>query len=152
MTEKKENKVVKYRLKAIEILDEKLESHPDSMGDIKNFNFKINVEQKINNEKKLVISAVEVFITSDNESMHLGSIKVGCIFEVENIELFYNTKTTKVSFPKEFDTTLIAISLSTARGVMFSQFKGTFLHNAVLPVIDMKSFMPVDKEISKNVF
>jgi hypothetical protein len=35
---------------------------------------------------------------------------------------------------------LNSVSVSTVRGMMFSAFKGTFLHNAVLPVIDPKTF------------
>jgi len=147
MATKKVTTEVVFRLKGIEILDERLESHPNDMDEIKLFNFTVNVEQKINSEKKLVICAVEVLITSGKDnSLFLGSIKVGCIFEIENFELFYNYKTNKVSFPKTFESNMILISMSTTRGVMFSQFKGTYLHNAFLPVIAINSFV-----LNKNV-
>ena len=34
---------------------------------------------------------------------------------------------------------LNSVALSTARGIMFSEFKGTLLHHAFLPIVDVKS-------------
>jgi hypothetical protein len=37
-------------------------------------------------------------------------------------------------------TELLAVqAIATMRGIMFSTFKGTFLHNAVLPLIDTRA-------------
>jgi uncharacterized protein YbbC (DUF1343 family) len=44
---------------------------------------------------------------------------------------------------------LNSISLSTTRGAMFSTFKGTFLHGAVLPIIDPKQFQALDQKQGK---
>jgi hypothetical protein len=38
-----------------------------------------------------------------------------------------------------FAETLNSISISTTRGVMFSELKGTILHHAFLPIIDVKA-------------
>ena len=42
--------------------------------------------------------------------------------------------------PTDIIVTINSISISTIRGIMFSTFKGTYLHNAFLPIIDPKSF------------
>jgi len=39
-------------------------------------------------------------------------------------------------------TTLLGISASTLRGLMFGAFKGTFLQGAILPVIDIMALQP----------
>jgi hypothetical protein len=50
----------------------------------------------------------------------------------------------EVKLPSDIIIAMNSISISTIRGIMFSTFKGTYLHNAFLPVIDPKSFN-VDK-------
>jgi hypothetical protein len=42
------------------------------------------------------------------------------------------------------------ISISTTRGAMFSTFKGTFLHAAILPIVDPKNFKANSSKIAKN--
>jgi hypothetical protein len=34
-----------------------------------------------------------------------------------------------------------SISMDTLRGIMFSKFMGTYLHNAILPIIDSEQFI-----------
>lgn len=70
--------------------------------------------------------------------MTLGSIKVGVIFEIANFDDYIDEMNKKLTLPDVIFLTFNSIGISTTRGVMFSQFKGTFLHNAFLPVIDPK--------------
>ena len=42
---------------------------------------------------------------------------------------------------EELKDVLNSISISTTRGVMFSTFKGTYLHNALLPVVDARQMV-----------
>ena len=78
-----------------------------------------------------------------NEQIDLkpGSLTANCIFEVENMNDFMDTKTRNINLPEEFVITLNSITISTARGIMFNQFKGTFLHNAILPIIKPESIL-----------
>jgi hypothetical protein len=66
---------------------------------------------------------------------------VSFIFEIPDLKEYVDPKNNIPKLPEEFLTTINSISISTVRGVMFSQFKGTFLHNAILPVVDPKSFI-----------
>ena len=50
-----------------------------------------------------------------------------------------------------FISTLNSISISTTRGMMFSAFRGTFLHNAILPLID-PAFKEEDKTGGANLY
>ncbi len=139
---------VKYRLKAIEVLEVKLECplipNPKNIT----YGFTINVEQKVDVKKKCVIVFIEILVAVEvveKESMQVGSVKLSYIYEVDNLESFINTKTGLVKFPDEFNTTLNDISISTSRGVLFSLFKGTFLHNAILPLVNPKDIVPKEK-------
>jgi hypothetical protein len=127
---------IKFQFKAIELMDVNL-LYPQKQlqRDVK-FKFNINVEIKIINDNNLIMALVSVDIVDDETTEKFGNLKVNCIFLIENFESFVNVKTKKAEFPKQFLTTINSISISTARGLMFGEFRGTFLHNAVLPIID----------------
>ena len=79
---------------------------------------------------------VEIF-TEDNAFI-LGKLSSSLIFEFENLASFVVDK--EVKLPSDIIIAINSISISTIRGIMFSTFKGTYLHNAFLPVIDPKAF------------
>jgi len=106
------------------------------------FNFNINIEQRIAQEIQNVFVITTIDIIHEDKTTKLGSIKVNCIFNIANMSDFIDKATNKVVLPDTVVSTLNSISLSTTRGVMYGQFKGTFLHNAILPLIDPKSFSP----------
>jgi hypothetical protein len=64
---------------------------------------------------------------------------------VENLEEFRKKDSEEFEIPEFFNTTINSISLSTIRGIMYSHFKGTFLHNTILPIVN-----PVDFKREKN--
>jgi len=128
-----------FKLKSIEILDVYLKHPKQAINEIKNFNFNINVEQKVNNENKIIIVIIDIKIVSDDKLINFGSIKTGSIYEIENFDDFINKETNIAEFPGNILISLNSISLSTTRGMMYSQFRGTYLHNAYLPIIDPKT-------------
>jgi len=134
------NKEITFQLKGIELLDIRL-SHPQKLLPVKTtYHFNINLEHRINSKNKLVNVICTVSIADNDNSSELGLIKASCIFEVTNITDFINNETKQVNFPEKVLITLNSITISTVRGIIFSQFKGTFLHNAYLPIIDPQSF------------
>lgn len=139
MEEKVEIKFA-YRLKTIEILEEKLICSPQPPEQINEFHFSININHKFKKAEKSVFVIVEVLIKSSDEDIVYGSIKVAIIFELKNLNQFLDKKTQEVKFPLNFEQNLNAISVSTVRGIMFSHFKGTYLHLAILPVIHPNNF------------
>jgi hypothetical protein len=105
-----------------------------------NFNFEVNVVANVDSNKKLVINATHVKIKGDKLDAVLGSITCACIFSVANFEDVITMKTENLAeINQAFAETLNSISISTTRGVMFSELKGTALHYAFLPIIDIKS-------------
>lgn len=129
------------QLRAIELLDSSLNLPANPSLSIINFNFNIGIESKADFINKLVFVIITVEIKNDDLSVKLGSIKVSCIYNIVNFEELINLNDAGQTIinPKLVEI-LNVISLSTTRGIMFSTFKGTFLHNAVLPILDPKSF------------
>ena len=139
---KKEKEVsVTFQLKGIELLDACLNQPKQSNADLKVFHFDIKIEHKLNTENKLFIALIDFGLFNEQIDLKPGSLTANCIFEVENMNDFMDTKTKKINLPDEFVFTLNSITISTARGIMFNQFKGTFLHNAILPIINPESFL-----------
>ena len=127
---------VKFQIKAIDLLDLNVEHPKAQLQRAVTFKFNINVEIKIVNENNLVIAIVSVEILDNETADKFAFIKASNIFWIENFSSFLNSETNKVDFPKQFLTIVNSISISTVRGIMFSQFRGTFLHGAILPIID----------------
>lgn len=141
---------VEMQLKAIEILNNSmnLPAHPNTPA--VNFNFNISIESRTDPSKKLVFVIVHVEIKNDDLSIALGSISVSCIYEIVNFDDVIKTEADgRVNIPEKLIETLNIISISTTRGVMFSNFKGTFLHGAVLPIIDPQQFQTRSQIVEK---
>lgn len=130
-------------LKAVELLNNSLQLPPVPSTSITNFNFNINIESRADSVNKLVFVIVNIEIKNEEQSFTLGTIVVSCIFEIGNFhDVIKADADGKVDIPDKLLETLNIISISTTRGVMFMTFKGTFLHNAILPIIDPKQFQP----------
>lgn len=136
---------IEFQIIGVEILDMNLQA-PNSVPDVDVvFNFRIFNEHKVDIDHNQIFVIVTIDVTGNDNKCKYASFKVSCIYNVSEILKFVDSKTKKYNFPDSFVTALNSISYSTARGVMFSQFKGTFLHNAVLPIIDPSQFQLVPK-------
>lgn len=129
---------INIQLKGIEVLDACINHPKYAMPELKIFHFEIKLEHKINTEKKFIAVLMYVDVYSDQIEAKLGSLTSSCIFDIADFDISTNSKN-KVVFPDEFLTAINSISISTTRGIMYNQFKGTFLHNALLPIVDPKS-------------
>ena len=133
---------VGLQLKSIEILKSSLSLPPSQEVVLNKFNFNINIESKADPNCKMLFVIVSVEISSEDRSHILGSLAASCIYEIYNYEENIKIEVGgKIIMPEQLTDMLNSISISTIRGVMFSNFKGTFLHNAILPIIDPRKFI-----------
>ena len=134
---------IELQLKSIEILKTNL-NLPQAKDVIINiFNFNVNLESKADANNKLLFVIVAVEISSGDKNHVLGSLTASCIYEINNFEDNIKiSKDGKIVMSQQITDMLNSISISTIRGVMFSTFKGTFLHNAYLPIISPRSLTP----------
>jgi hypothetical protein len=131
---------ISFRLKNMELLQSNLSAVNVSISSETLFKFNINIEHLINlNENIIAIKPiVEIFIEEHNNKTILGGLSASLVFEFENLPSF--VKDNEVKLPTDIINAINSISISTIRGIMFSTFKGTHLHNAFLPIIDPKLF------------
>jgi hypothetical protein len=129
-----------FLLKGIELLETNLK-HPQiplKLG--RTYNFNINIEQKINHGEKLIVVVTSVNVIHEQDQQSHASIKTSCIFLVDNMDDFILPGANQVSLPEQFVVALNSIALSTTRGIMFACFKGTFMHNVYLPIVNPATF------------
>ena len=133
-----QEKNISFKLKNIEFIESSLTAINSPIGIDTIFNFNININHLINIKENLIAIKPNVEILADKNDIILGKLSASLIFEFENLENFVVNN--EVKLPTDIIVTINSISISTIRGIMFSTFKGTYLHNAFLPIIDPKSF------------
>ncbi|MDN3656692.1 hypothetical protein QWZ08_13690 [Ferruginibacter paludis] len=69
-----------------------------------------------------------------------ASITIACTFDIINFEEVIISNGDAATIPDTILETLNIITIGTMRGIMFTGFRGTWLHNSILPVIDPKFF------------
>ena len=132
---------IPFQFKNIEILEVNISFPGQIIQENITYHYNINIQHRINQENKLILVDTSIEILHQDKKTRLGFIKATCTFFVETLLDYYLEKDKKlIKLPKPFITSLNSISISTTRGIMFSQFRGTYLHNAILPVIDPNGF------------
>lgn len=125
-------------LKGIELLNSSL-NLPPVQTKVDEFKYTINLENKADTKNKVFFVIVGVDIKSEDQTIVFGSLIVSCIFQLEHFEkVIQFDAENKLNVPQPFIDLVNTISISTVRGIMFSIFKGTILHNAFLPIIDVE--------------
>ena len=128
-----ENQPVTYRISALELLNLEIKHPKQDQMDLNTFHFDLKLQHRINAEKNLVFVITTINILDKDKTTQVGHMETSCIFHVENFN-DYIGEDNQARFPDSFIAEINAMAISTTRGIMFSEFKGTFLHKAVLPV------------------
>ena len=132
---------IQYQIKSIELVGLSITPPKDLSAKTKTYQYNINIEHRIVPDKKWFLVMVTINILDDANNIKLGHVKVVVNFAINNFDDFLDASDkTKINLPEEMITVFNSISISTTRGIMFSQFRGTYLHNAILPIVDPKSF------------
>jgi len=140
-TSKRSELSVSIQLKGIELLESCIVHPKQQISGSNVFHFDIKIEHKVSIEKNIIAVVASVDIFNENKDVKLGSLTSSCIFEIRNIAELVHSSNNQINLPEDMLISLNSITISTARGIMFNQFKGTFLHNAFLPIIDPTSFI-----------
>lgn len=127
-----------FKLTAIELLEFSINFKENILTNFKIFHYNLNIEHRIIEEKKLVIVTIKVSVLHEDQETVLASVKASCVYEFINFDELINKQGSNIALHDEAIITINSITISTIRGIMFSLFRGTFLHTALLPVIDPK--------------
>lgn len=133
-----DNNNISFKIDAIELLDYSLSGKDKEIPSEAVFNFDINIEHRfdIQNNRIIAISNFKIFI--EGIEGDVGRASVSCIFNILEMSKYIDGN--DITIPSEFITTINSLSLSTSRGILFMLFRGTFLHSAILPIINPSDF------------
>jgi hypothetical protein len=134
MTKKPIN--IEFQIKEIDLLSIQLPGYDKKFIDPNEVEFDITLEQRINPENETVIVNCTICAYNLGKEVLLGSIKVGCMFHVKSMDSLLTKDKGAINLPSKFIETINIVTIGTVRGMMFSEFKGTYLANAILPLID----------------
>ncbi|HEY1017918.1 MAG TPA: hypothetical protein VGE25_02925 [Sediminibacterium sp.] len=127
-------KFLRIKIDGIEILDKKL-NQVKSISEDQEFRFEIKAQLSAQVEKRLAIVFSQVNIKKDDDDTILASLTIACGFSIPEIEEHFLIEKSGVKIPKEIDLMLRSMTISTMRGILFSELRGTVLHKAYLPMI-----------------
>jgi hypothetical protein len=112
------------------------------------YNFETKVQLLIDDTKKLVVAFVGVYIRKESDNSDMANIMCAVGYFIENFDdIFEKDENSKVIIPPDLDNLFKSTSISTVRGLLYSELRGTALHGAILPLISMDSFVPVSSNL-----
>lgn len=127
-----------------------LESSIKDVSDKKQGEFNINVAHSTMhnlNDQRVKIGLFIDLSTKNNPNGGKANFRIDFHFHINNLNNFYELKQDKQPvFSWLLIATLLGLSFSTARGIIFERLSNTNLKHIILPVVDPKNMMPLQKK------
>lgn len=145
-------KQAKIKFKGIEILGKQMLERPADMIaiPINDFHYDVATTSQVNPQLKIAFIKVEVKIREKSSGNIFFSTAIACGFEIENFDEVIENPTNNFYFiPPDIDAMLRSVSVSTSRGIIFSELSGTYLYTALLPIVIFSpNQIPIPEEIN----
>ena len=127
---------MQFRIVALDILEANLVSPPQNLSKEIVFQFDVNIEHRWNTDDEIFIVVTTISIFSNEKEHLLSKFKTNTVFKVEELAKHVDTANAKNNMPTDVILDLNELAISTTRGSLFAFLKGTYLHNAILPIIN----------------
>ncbi|KPM46585.1 hypothetical protein [Jiulongibacter sediminis] len=137
---------INFQIKAIETLELSINQFDGEIPEEMQVGYNYELQHNINVEHQVTAVVCTLKISDQKSKKTFGRLKVACIYHIVDIEKYLSEDKKTVLFPEGFNITLNSITLSTVRGIAYARFQGTYLQNAILPIIDPKSFVLGDPQ------
>lgn len=144
----KEVKNIEFSIKGILVtkfnldLKEELIKRQAQEPNFNEYTFEVNVLNQGYIKENILNSMISMKVFLDKEKKtELGNISISNIFEINNLNEFVNEKENSLNLPDSFEASIIGISLSHTRAIFITKCAGTFLQNAVMPILNPTEFL-----------
>ena len=127
---------MEFRIVALDILEANLALPPQNLTKEIVFQFDVNLEHRWNTDDDIFIVVTTISIFSNDKEHLLSKFKTNTVFKVEELAKHVDTANSKNNMPTDVILDLNELAISTTRGSLFSFLKGTYLYNAILPIIN----------------
>jgi len=132
----------RFSLQGIELLESHVQPAASQEEAASGVSFNVNLENSVHEEHSWIMCKVTVLVATQRSMLQVGKLVVMVAFQLADYATFVRTEAGQAVIPEDLLATLNGIALSTARGIMYVSFKGTALHGALLPIMDVKAFAP----------
>jgi hypothetical protein len=134
----KTTETVSVQLREIELTEVNISLPSNVVDDRSTFQFNINIEHRLIPDQGLLMATIKVNINLGEVSEKVGSITCNTAFFIHEMDGYKHEG--GVRLPEAIVNMLNSIALSTTRGIMYSEFRGTRLSKALLPIVDPSAF------------
>jgi DNA-dependent RNA polymerase auxiliary subunit epsilon len=134
----------KIHLMKILTVREDTVQHYEKLDVKPSYNIEVLHSMMHNLEKELVKIRLYLDISAEIQGKTLnqgGNYEVDFIFKVDDLKDHYQFNNEKPLFGGLFVSTLLAISYSTLRGMLFTLWKDTYLSSLILPIINVPDLL-----------
>ncbi len=137
---------MEFRIVALDILEANLIAPPQNLKKEIVFQFDINIEHRWNTDDEIFIVVTTISIFSNDKEHLLAKFKTNTVFKVAELVKYVDTANNKSNIPTDVVLDLNELAISTTRGSLYSFLRGTYMHNAILPIINQT--IPVEQQAS----
>lgn len=126
----------------VKISDAFIKLDSETPGGFRNYTFEVTCINTAMIQESLVnIQALVSVFLDPEKKIQLGFLSLSNVFFVNDLLRFADESTKTYKLPDSFEAVIISISLSHARAILLSKCAGTFLQNALLPIMDPNAFI-----------
>lgn len=128
-----------FSLKRIQLVEKTMLVVPRKESQI-TFDYDISLNITLDPEKKHSIHYMSVSVNSKKDNKKIASVSIACLFEIANFDNLVLSDQNELALPQSLSNLLNTVVIGTLRGIMYSEFRGTLLDDAILPVLDPRRF------------
>ena len=136
----------------IDLKEEFIKIDAENKGKFNSFTYEIKCNNKGYIPQNVIIieTVLKIFLDIEKK-FELGYIQVKNVYTIEDLKNYYIEKENRLNLPSNFEATLISISLAHTRAIMHTKCAGTFLQNALLPLLNPADFLKIAEEKRERV-
>ena len=130
-----------YRIGGLDLLSCQLAEPAPGFAPDQKMNFNLQLKHQIMDKESAIGVICTIKTTHDESGQDLATFTGRMVFQVD--DLSKHTKKDdngQIGLPKDLINNVNGVTISTLRGMMWATFKGTYLHRAVLPIVNPEGF------------
>lgn len=130
-----------YRIKESSFQIRELSNELKKNLDQNPININIHTNVKISPKEELLIILLQIVYQYPNEENPYLNYNLAFEYKVKDLEKVCKIKDNKATIPDQLLTTLISISISTARGLVISKTSMSNLRDIYIPILNPNAFL-----------
>lgn len=109
-----------------------------------NYDFQVSYNMMHNLDKEIVKIGLFIDMSGEVEGKTInqgGNYEIDFLFKIDDMQSHYQIIDNKAIFDGVFVGTLLGVSYSTVRGMLFNSWKDTVLEKVILPIISIPELL-----------